>query len=56
MHRNELGGLWLMASRDATLQGGLHDRQVGVLFPGDSRMEGEETIWETCNTYFRIYF
>lgn len=31
MHRNELGGLWLMASRDATLQGGLHDRQVGVL-------------------------
>lgn len=31
MHRNGLGGLWLMPSRDATLQGGLHDRQVGVL-------------------------
>lgn len=31
MHRNELGVLWLMPSKGSTLQGGLHDRQVGFL-------------------------
>lgn len=31
MHRNELGGLWLMPFKGATLQGGLHGKQVGFL-------------------------
>lgn len=31
MHRNELVGLWLMPFKGATLQGGLHDKQVGFL-------------------------
>ena len=30
-HEDQLGGLWLMPSKDATLQGGLQARQLGVL-------------------------
>jgi len=49
-HEDQPERLCFMPSKDATLQGVLQARQVGVLACTDSRMEREEErIYGTCN-------